>query len=46
VDRAEFLATFRDAAAFATVGKEVNAFFDHDNFLRAREKARRGEPFE
>jgi hypothetical protein len=30
VGRAEFLATFRDAATFAAVGKEVNAFFDHE----------------
>jgi hypothetical protein len=41
---AELLAAFGNAAAFAAVGKDVDAFFDHDGFLRAMKKARRGEP--
>jgi len=42
VGGAEFVSAFGDAAAFAAVGKEVGAFFDHESdLLGAIEKAHR-----
>ena len=38
VGGAELLAAFGDAAAFAAVGKEVNAFFDHEQFPPSKRK--------
>jgi hypothetical protein len=45
VSGAERLSALGDATAFATVCTDMGAFFDHGRLLRAREKARRGEPF-
>jgi hypothetical protein len=38
VSGAEFLTAFRDAAAFAAVGKEVDAFLDHERFPPSKRK--------